>query len=53
MVNCIWRGLIEFEGRNVFWSGEIFFSKKEEDFRKSMSPNLAQSGFAKQEMKLK
>ena len=34
MVNCFWRGLIEFEARNVFWSEEIFFSKEEVNIAK-------------------
>ena len=34
MVNNFWRGLIEFEARNVFWSEEIFFSKEEVNIAK-------------------
>ena len=48
MVNFIWRGLIEFEARNVYWTGDICF-KGRRRFPKSRSPNLAQSGFAKTE----
>ena len=44
MVNCIWGGLIEFEARNVFWSGEIFFFKRRRRFPKVNSCNVAKLG---------
>ena len=28
LVNCVWRGHIEFGARNVFWSGKIYLPKR-------------------------
>ena len=48
MVNCIWRRLIEFEARNVFWSGEIFFFfKGRRRFPKVNVAKLGPIGFCK------